>query len=152
MRASARSEEIIMSASMKSMLCAASVGLALATPVQAAEPPEQAATPAATADSNAMTVVRDPDTGVLRAPTAAEHAALQSQLKAKNARIAPAVPLRKFHPNGATGARLTDEFASSAVAVRGTDGKLAEQCVDSGDAAQDAVVHVRHNATKLETE
>ncbi|CAN7603278.1 hypothetical protein LJR289_004396 [Pseudoduganella sp. LjRoot289] len=88
--------------------------------------------------SDDITVVRDAESGKLRAPTAEEHAALKkkSSANARVQRAAPPPPMQKFHASGARGARLTDEFVSSAVMVRGPDGKLAAQCVDSHDAAE----------------
>jgi len=82
--------------------------------------------------ADGMTVVRDATTGELRAPTAQEHAALQQKAQAKAAasRVAKQVPLQKYHPNGARGVRVTEEFTSSVVAVRNTDGSIGKQCVE----------------------
>ena len=108
--------------------------------------------------ADAQRVVRDPETGALRAPTAEEAAALQN-LTARRAlqlRAAPAAPLQKFHASGARGVRLTDEFMSYSVMVRQADGTLAEQCFGSqaeADAAVKAGAQSRPIATsKLETE
>lgn len=104
--------------------------------------------------SNDITVVRDAETGKLRAPTAEEHAALKKKSSA-NARVqrsAPPPPMQKFHASGAQGARLTDEFVSSAVMVRGPDGKLAAQCVDSHDAAEGIHQAGHIHTTKAPTE
>lgn len=98
----------------------------------------QTAAPEAPA-ADALTVVRDAETGQLRAPTAEEAAALNQKAGAGNARrlrSAPPPPLQKFHSSGAQGVRLTDEMASAAVMVRAPDGKLAAQCVDSHEAAE----------------
>lgn len=103
---------------------------------------------------NAMTVVRDAETGKLRAPTAEENAALNLKpaSQARLQRSAPPPPLQKFHASGAQGARLTDEFVSSAVMVRGPDGKLAAQCVDSHDAAEGIHKAGHIHTTKAPTE
>ncbi|MFC5459743.1 post-PEP-CTERM-1 domain-containing protein [Massilia niabensis] len=108
--------------------------------------------------TDSMTVVRDAETGQLRAPTAAEQAALQSQTQARasgNAsamRAAPKATQQKFHASGARGARLTDEFVSSAVAVRKPDGSIEMQCSDSHDAAKSAVATGHVHTNKVETE
>jgi len=110
-------------------------------------------TPAQPAD--AMTVVRDAETGKLRAPTAEEQVALRTQAtsKLRAARVAPAqVPLEKFHAKGARGARMTDELISSSVAVRKADGSIEMQCFDSHDAANSAVTTGHVHTTKVETE
>jgi hypothetical protein len=140
------------------MLNAAGVGLALigaaALPLQAAAHDQAAATEVVSNDS--VVVVRDAETGKLRAPNAAEHAEMQ-QLKAARAanfRSAPKPTLQRFHPNGARGARLTDEFMSSSVAVLRPDGTLDKQCFDSEEAAQAALqtASVTTSPLKRETE
>jgi hypothetical protein len=45
----------------------------------------------------------------------------------------------KHHHSGATGARLNDSFMSYSVVVKQPDGKLAEYCFDSLDAAEAAM-------------
>jgi hypothetical protein len=105
-----------------------------AADLQAEQPAEQAAT----APADAITVVRDAETGKLRAPTAQELETLQQAGQAKKSRVAPAAPLQKFHPNGAIGVRLTDEFMSTAVVVRNAKGGLDMQCLEPGHSAQAA--------------
>ncbi|HZV65561.1 MAG TPA: hypothetical protein VFG03_11715 [Telluria sp.] len=141
------------------LLSAASVGLMLiglaAMPLQAAAAdPQVSAKPAAVESSDDITVVRDADTGQLRAATPEEHNALQQLRisKLRNARIAPTATLQKWHASGARGARLTDEFISAAVAVRKPDGTVGQECFDSHEAAEAAVHTAGHTATKLETE
>ncbi len=104
--------------------------------------------------NEALTVVRDPETGQLRHPNAAEQAALQAQAsnKMRAMRVAPAKPEKKVHASGARGMRLTDEFTSSAVAVRKADGSIEMQCFDSHDAAKSAVATGHVHTTKVETE
>lgn len=106
--------------------------LALSAPAQAQEEAKQ------------MVVVRDAETGLLRAPTAAELATLQStRLKANAAlRRSAAAPLNlqvKRHASGAVGARATHEMASYAVAGKRADGTLVDACFDSKSAAAQAV-------------
>lgn len=138
--------------------CVAGITLALlGLAMQGAAAQEAPARPAAQS-KDAMTVVRDAETGKLRAPTAAEQAALQSQAQARasgNAsamRTAPQATQQKFHASGARGARLTDEFVGSAVAVRKPDGGVETQCVDSHGAAKSAVATGHVHANKIETE
>lgn len=105
--------------------------------------------------NESLTVVRDAETGMLRAPTAAEYAALQAQAsagKARAARVAPQSFQQKYHANGARGIRLTEEFMSSSVAVRKPDGTVETQCFDSHDAAKSAVTTGHVHSTKVETE
>ena len=151
-----RHEEIVMSQKHQSgrLLCAAGITLALLglaiRGASAQEAPLQS--------NESMTVVRDAETGKLRAPTAAEQAALQSQAQARasgNAsamRAAPKASQQKFHASGARGARLTDEFVSSAVAVKKADGSIEMQCFDSHDAAKSAVATGHVHARTAETE
>jgi hypothetical protein len=118
-------------ASSLALLCVA------ALPTGAAA--QEAQQPAATASSDAMTVVRDAETGKLRHATAAEAQALQKPAKLRSLRIAAAPNLQKFHPSGAQGARLTDEFISAAVAVRKPDGGVEMQCFESHESADEAM-------------
>lgn len=99
----------------------------------------------ATDSADAMTVVRDADSGKLRAATGQEMQAMQAA-KAKMAlRFAPAPTLQKYHPNGARGVRLTDEFMSSSVAVRNPDGSVQMQCLEPGHSALGAHAHPQAN-------
>ena len=105
--------------------------------------------------NESLTVVRDPETGQLRHPTAAEQAALQAQAsnKMRAMRVAPPRPEKLFNAaTGARGMRLTDEFMTSAVAVRKADGTIEMQCFDSHDAAKSAVATGHVHTTKVETE
>lgn len=104
--------------------------------------------------SDSLTVVRDAETGELRAATGPEQAALQAKAASKSraARTAPQTVQQKFHANGARGARLTNEFISSSVAVRLPDGSIEKQCFDSHGAASGAVSTGHVHTTKVETE
>lgn len=126
--------------SRQRMICAAGITLALLGHSQLASAQEAAQS------TDSQTVSRDADTGKLRAATPAEINTLKANSAARAMRVAPKPTLQKFHRNGAGGVRLTDEFLSSNVAVRQPDGSLAEQCVDSHDAADTvAVAHVHTN-------
>jgi hypothetical protein len=138
-------------------LAATGLGLALAAlvtlPMQAVahgdhDAATAAATPAATpaptpasVDGSAnLTVVRDAETGLLRAPTADELSAMQLRAaKSQSPRVAPAVPMQKYHSSGARGARMTDDFMSFAVAVRKADGSVGTQCFETKEAAEAAL-------------
>lgn len=103
----------------------------------------------------ALTVVRDAETGELRAATGAEQAALQAKAgsQSRAARVAPQQVQQKTHAtSGAKGVRLTNEFLSSSVAVRKADGTIEKQCFDSHDAAQGAVSTGHVHTTQAVTE
>jgi hypothetical protein len=132
------------------LLCAAGITLALLGLVSQSAVAQEA--PLQSTES--LTVVRDAGTGKLRDATAAEAAALRTQAsnQLRAARIAPQTPLQKFHVSGARGARLTDEFVTSSVAVRKADGSIEMQCFDSHDAAKSAVTVGHVHTNKVETE
>ena len=98
-----------------------------------------------------MVVVRDRQTGELRAPTAAESRALAPQgpsagISAKAAAPAPALVT---HPGGARQVRLGERSLVYSVVKRGPDGKLAEHCVQ-GEAAADKAVRAPATAQQKE--
>ena len=119
------------------------LGLAIAAALPlAAQAHDTAAAPA-----DQQIVVRDAETGKLRAATAEEAASL-STLRAPAAavvsgrsasRAAPLSPQIKVHASGAVGIRMTDEMASYSIVTRGADGKLAEQCLPSKEEAEAAL-------------
>jgi hypothetical protein len=101
--------------------------------------------------TDAVTVTRDATTGKLRAATAEEQQALKAA-KAKFAmRVAAPAPQQKVHASGARGARLTDEFLTSSVAVRQPDGTLKIQhgTTETADADAHAATHA-HNTPVTE--
>ncbi len=129
----------------KKMLTTAGLSLALlgaaALPIQAFAGNEQAAaTPITVEQADSLTVVRDPVTGQMRAPTADEVSVMQQEraAKARNFRRAPRAAMQKYHRNGARGARVSEEFETLSVAVRKPDGTVDSQCFDSKDAAEAA--------------
>lgn len=136
------------------LLCAAGITLALLGLVSQSAVAQEA--PVHSNDS--LTVVRDPVTGKLRHATAEEQAALKAPAAgSKMARSAARAPApqsfqQKYHASGARGVRLTDEFTSSAVAVRKPDGTVEMQCFDSHDAAKSAVTTGHVHTNKVETE
>ena len=110
-----------------------------------AQPPAaQAGTTQSTTTQSGMTqsgmvVVRDPQTGQLRAPTAAESRALAPPPSA-GMRAAQAPPAMVTHPGGTRQVHLGERGLVYSVVTRGADGKLTEQCVH-GAAAADKAVH-----------
>lgn len=101
-------------------LCAAALPTAAQQTEQQTEQTEQAALQS----TESQTIARDAETGRLRAATAEEQQALAAQKARANARFAAPRTLSKTHKSGARGARLTDEFLTSSVAVRQPDGSL----------------------------
>ncbi len=125
-----------------SRICAAGVliaasTLALAAPAWAAEQPA----PAPVADG--LVVVRDAETGLLRAPTAEEAAALTATSKAgattRTGAKGAATFQTKLHASGAVGVRLNDDTASYSVVVKRADGTLVAACLESRSEAEQAV-------------
>jgi len=128
------------------LLCAAGITLALLGLASTATAQE--------AQSDALTVVRDPGTGKLRNATAEEQEALKAQANSSTARVrtlraSPQQFQRKIHASGARGVRLTDEFTSSVRAERQPDGSI--KTFESQNADQSAAPGHVHT-TKVETE
>lgn len=137
------------------LLYAAGITLAMLGLVSQSAIAQEAPAPAAESSADSLTVVRDPVTGQLRHANAAEQASLKSQNSVqslRSVRVAPKQFQQKAHANGARGIRLTEEFMSSAVAVRNADGSVGMQCFDSHDAAKTAVETGHVHTTKVETE
>lgn len=86
---------------------------------------------AATAQDSA-TVVRDAETGKLRAPTAAELKALQAK-HPQPKELAPAVS--SLRPDGTRSVNLGERGMVYAVAKRNADGTLSRHCVKDGKTA-----------------
>lgn len=132
------------------LLCAAGITLALLGLSMQGARAQEAAPQAA----ESLTVVKDPETGKLRAPTAAEAAALQAQAASVKAmmRVAPQKPLAKISRSGLRGFRVTDEMMSQSVAVRKADGSIERQCFDAHGAGAEAVAkgHVHTNQAVTE--
>jgi hypothetical protein len=85
-----------------------------------------------------MVVVRDAQTGQLRAPTAAEARALAPAPTASAAmRAAP--PAMVTHPDGGRHVKLGERSLVYTIVTRGADGKLHDQCVQGAAAAEKAV-------------
>lgn len=137
-----------------SALCAAAAMLPLAAAAAdtaaGAVAPTAADTAAATGrlavtetPQDTLVVVRDAETGKLRAATNEERDALQTLRANKRSmltlRAVAATPQLKRHGTGATGVRLTDDMQSYSVMVRRADGTLEEQCFPTKQEADAAV-------------
>jgi hypothetical protein len=96
---------------------------------------------AAVQSTDSQIAVKDAETGQLRAATPAEAAALNTKAVRANARIAPKPTLQRIHSSGARGARLTDEFLTSSVAVVNADGTLTVTHGDAKNAESTGHVH-----------
>ena len=103
---------------------------------------------AAAQEQSGMVVVRDAQTGQLRAPTAAESRALAPQGPSASIR-AQSTPALVTHPGGARQVRLGERGLVYSVVTRGADGKQTEQCVQ-GEAAADKAVHASASAQHKE--
>jgi hypothetical protein len=114
-----------MAASMLATLCVAAT---------LAPPPVHAAPPAA--GQQGMVVVRDPQTGALRAPTADEARALLGNTAQRKA---PAQHVETVGPGGSRKVQLGRSGLVYNVTKRAPDGTLHEQCVDGEHAAHAAL-------------
>ena len=137
-------------ASGQRLLCAAGITLALlGLSIQGASAQE-----AAPQAAESLTVVKDAETGQLRAPTAAEAAAMQAQAAAakSRSRVAPQQILSKTSKTGIRGFRATDDMLSMSVAVRKPDGSIERQCFDSHGVGAAAVAQGHVHTTQAVTE
>jgi hypothetical protein len=139
-------------ASGQRLLCAAGITLALlGLSIQGAVA-QEVAQQAQAAES--LTVVKDAETGQLRAPTAAEAAALKVQADAAKSRqrSVPQTVQKIVSAKGHVGWQMTDESMSMSVAVRKADGSIERQCFDSHAAGTEAVAkgHVHTNQAVTE--
>jgi hypothetical protein len=94
-------------------------------------------------EQKGMVVVRDPQTGKMRAPTPEELRALRAKTPPSAASLtgAPSAPQNLTRRDGAKGVRLGEKTLVYDVVTRGEDGKLSSQCVQGEDAAKDAMQH-----------
>jgi hypothetical protein len=91
-----------------------------------------------------MVVVRDPQTGKMRAPTPEELKALRAKSPPPSVGLgsAPQEPRQlSSRRDGARGVRLGEKTIVYDVVTRGEDGKLQRQCVQGDAAAADALQH-----------
>lgn len=83
-----------------------------------------------------MTVVRDPQTGKLRAPTAAELRALRGGVERPRTMLPPQSTVR---PDGTRAIDLGERGMVYSVMTRNADGTLAAHCVKGEQAAAKAI-------------
>jgi Flp pilus assembly protein CpaB len=90
-----------------------------------------------------MVVVRDAQTGKMRAPTPEELKALRAKAPPSSASVtgAPQAPQQLSRRDGARGVRLGEKSLVYDVVTRGEDGKLSSQCVQGEAAAREALEH-----------
>lgn len=92
---------------------------------------------AAAQSQEGMVVVRDAQTGQLRAPTADELKALRPHPAASlQAQVKPALVV---HPDGSRQMHIGERGMVYSVVTRDADGKLAEHCVQGAQAADAAL-------------
>ena len=98
------------------------------------------AAPVAADAAEAMRVVRDPQTGELRGPTAAEAAAFEkaeAQLRAARGGKAaqrPSAPQEITYPDGTVETPLGDDTVMSSVATLAPDGSIRMHCLPAQQA------------------
>lgn len=98
------------------------------------------------AGQDGMVVVRDAQTGQLRAPTADEMTALTQTRSGAIKAQPPLSSLVVQNPNGSRSLRMGERGLVYSVVTRGADGKLEEQCLQGEQAAAKALAQpVRQN-------
>ena len=95
----------------------------------------------APAADQGMVVVRDAQTGELRAPTAKEIRALQPPPGAAAAAAAASPPKMVAGPGGRRSVRLGERHMVYSVVTRDSDGKLVEQCAHGAHGAKRALAN-----------
>lgn len=100
---------------------------------------------AGAAPEGGMVVVRDPQTGELRAPTPAEFRALTGLATSLQAgKVAPAAPSVR-RADGTVRRSMGSESMTYSVISRGKDGQLSIECVTGEHAAQQAAGRKEHS-------
>jgi hypothetical protein len=112
-------------------------------------------------ESVGMKVVKDAQTGALRAPNAQEFKAMQAAENALNANkktknvgmLSGKVNPQAVHmANGGTKIELTEDTLVYSVVQRAEDGSLVQQCVTGADAAEKAMNDKSASATHAHKE
>lgn len=88
---------------------------------------------------SAVTVVRDPETGQLRAPTAEEAKALRDAAPKAARRLPLRQAQQRVLPHGGVMLEVDESMDSYSVAVRRSDGSLQTQCVTGESKAKHIV-------------
>lgn len=123
----------------KPMLFPAATVLAAMTCLPAAAQTATSAAPGAGTSGQGVVVVRDAETGQVRAPTAAEMRALQPSPSASaKSSAAMAPPVMVTGPGGRRSVRLDERQMVYSVVTRGPDGKPEERCVAGNNAGAKA--------------
>lgn len=91
--------------------------------------------PAVALAAEGAVVVRDAETGQLRAPTAAEASALRKSGPAVSAAARTAAPMQRKLPSGAVMIELPEEMMQFSVVSRAADGSLVRACVQGAEQA-----------------
>jgi hypothetical protein len=112
-------------------------------PVQPAKPQDKATKQTgkpdeavrASAAAPGLTIARDPATGVLRAPTDAEAAALAAPAPAAT----PAAVTQVVTPSGAIAAQVPEDMLTYTVVSKNPDGSIASVCLPDKQAAEATV-------------
>jgi hypothetical protein len=112
---------------------AVALGASMSATAQSSSTAAAAAEVSASPSADAQIVVKDGDTGKLRAATPEEARALHAGRASARAGRGGASPESRSHWSGAQGARLTDDFMSFTVVVKRADGKLVELCVEGAE-------------------
>ena len=101
----------------------------------------RAHTKESSAGQDGMVVVRDAQTGKMRAPTPQELQELRARAPRSAAAVAgtPQQPKALTGRHGAHGVRLGEKTLVYDVVTRGEDGKLSSQCVQGEDATRHAL-------------
>lgn len=120
---------------------------ALAFPACAQQAESRQAEPQKVQTQEGMVVVRDADTGELRAPTSEEARALHPRTNASAAGTAAPAPKMVTGPGGRRSVQLGDRHMVYSVVTRGADGKLEEQCVHGAHAAEHALQGTHKHGT-----
>jgi hypothetical protein len=103
--------------------------------------------PVRAAGQQGMVVVRDPQTGQMRAPTPDELKALRARTPAPASLqgALPARPAVTTRTDGSHGVRLGDKSLVYEIVSRDAEGNLTSQCVQGDDAARAATTKDAHN-------
>jgi hypothetical protein len=89
-----------------------------------------------------MTVVRDPQSGKLRAPTSAELRALRRDIMEEQMMAPP--PKSSVRPDGTRSIDLGERGMVYSVMQRNADGTLSTRCVKGEQAAAEAIEENQH--------
>jgi len=108
-----------------------------------------AAAPATKPAAGGVVVFKDPVTGTIRQPDAAEIGQLQQQAAAAKTSMVTGATVQQIQGAGrGVGMMLPEDSMVSIVATKGADGKVTTQCVGGGQTAAAAKVAAGAQASK----